>query len=292
MNYRHLCLVSLLFLTGCSDYQWGWYVLDPSTEQGLTNIKFLVAGFNDTIQVSLLSMLFAMTIGLIIALPALSDSPILKWINRVYVEVIRSIPVLVLLLWVYYGMPTLLDVSLNHFWAGVIALTIAESAFMAEVFRGGIQAISRGQHEAAESLGLNYWQKMRLVILPQAFRQILPPLGNQFVYILKMSSLVSVIRVPPEQGDLEGVAGAFLQGLSGQLVAPCFIQLRVTQRQIDPGHAPGFSGESGQQSPEQTGNAAVHSVRKKSDQSQRGDCGHTFNSLDFWIGSSAHGERV
>lgn len=193
MNYRHLCLVSLLFLTGCSDYQWGWYVLDPSTEQGLTNIKFLVAGFNDTIQVSLLSMLFAMTIGLIIALPALSDSPVLKWINRVYVEVIRSIPVLVLLLWVYYGMPTLLDVSLNHFWAGVIALTISESAFMAEVFRGGIQAISRGQHEAAESLGLNYWQKMRLVILPQAFRQILPPLGNQFVYILKMSSLVSVI---------------------------------------------------------------------------------------------------
>nr|WP_202987958.1 amino acid ABC transporter permease [Vibrio parahaemolyticus] len=183
----------MLLLTGCSDYQWGWYVLDPSTEQGITNLKFLVAGFNDTIQVSLLSMCFAMTLGLLIALPALSRSPTLKWMNRIYVEVIRSIPVLVLLLWVYYGMPTLLDVSLNHFWAGVIALTIAESAFMAEVFRSGIQAINRGQHEAAESLGLNYWQKMRLVILPQAFRQILPPLGNQFVYILKMSSLVSVI---------------------------------------------------------------------------------------------------
>ncbi len=105
-------------------------------------------------------------------------------------------------------------------------------------------------------------------------------------------SFQALLRVPPEQGDLEGVAGTFLQGLSGQLVAPCFIQLRVAQRQIDPGHAPGFSGESGQQSPEQTGDAAVHSVRKKSDQSQRGDCGHTFNSLDFWIGSSAHGERV
>ncbi|MCS0433939.1 amino acid ABC transporter permease [Vibrio diabolicus] len=193
MTFRTLWLISLLLLTGCSDYQWGWYVLDPSTEQGLTNLKFLIAGFSDTIQVSLLSMLFAMTLGLIIALPALSNSPYLKWINRIYVEVVRSVPVLVLLLWVYYGMPTLLDVSLNHFWAGVIALTIAESAFMAEVLRGGIQAISRGQHEAAESLGLSYWQKMRLVILPQAFRQILPPLGNQFVYILKMSSLVSVI---------------------------------------------------------------------------------------------------
>lgn len=193
MTGRYLLLLSLLLLTGCSDYQWGWYVLDPSTEQGRTNLSFLLAGFNDTIQVSLLSMLLAMTLGLLAALLALSESRLLQWLNRLYVEVIRSIPVLVLLLWVYYGMPTLLDISLNHFWAGVIALTVAESAFMAEVFRGGIQAIARGQHEAAESLGLSYGQKMRLIILPQAFRHILPPLGNQFVYILKMSSLVSVI---------------------------------------------------------------------------------------------------
>lgn len=193
MTSRYLSIISVLLLTGCSDYQWGWYVLDPTTSQGQTNLKFLVAGFSDTIQVSLLSMVLAMTLGFLVSLPALSPLPPLRAINRIYVESVRSIPVLVLLLWVYYGMPTLLDVTLNHFWAGVIALTIAESAFMAEVFRGGIQAIERGQHEAAEALGLNYWQKMRLVILPQAFRQILPPLGNQFVYILKMSSLVSVI---------------------------------------------------------------------------------------------------
>nr|WP_275666190.1 amino acid ABC transporter permease [Vibrio sp. Isolate23] len=186
-------MATLLLLTGCSDYQWGWYVLDPATEQGQTNLKFLSAGFYDTITISLLSMVLAMLIGLMVALPSLSSSKWLNGFNRVYVEVIRSIPVLVLLLWVYYGLPTLLDISLDHFWAGVLALTIAESAFMAEVFRGGIQSIAKGQHEAAESLGLNYWQKMRLVILPQAFRQILPPLGNQFVYILKMSSLVSVI---------------------------------------------------------------------------------------------------
>ncbi|HCG5125215.1 TPA: amino acid ABC transporter permease [Vibrio parahaemolyticus] len=193
MNCRYLWLFLPLLITGCTDYQWGWYVLDPSTQQGQTNLRFLIAGFSDTITVSLISMCLAMSIGLIVALPALSSSKLLNTLNRIYVESIRSIPVLVLLLWVYYGMPTLLDISLNHFWAGVIALTVAESAFMAEVFRGGIQAIARGQHEAAESLGLNYWQKMRLVILPQAFRQILPPLGNQFVYILKMSSLVSVI---------------------------------------------------------------------------------------------------
>ncbi|MGY3571149.1 amino acid ABC transporter permease [Vibrio paucivorans] len=194
MNFRTLTvLLTTLLVSGCSDYQWGWYVLDPSTEQGKVNLAFLTAGFYDTISISLLSMLLAMLLGLIVALPALSNSKLLRGINRVYVEVIRSIPVLVLLLWVYYGMPTLLDVSLNHFWAGVIALTVAESAFMAEVFRGGIQSINKGQHEAAEALGLTYWSKMRLVIFPQAFRLILPPLGNQFVYILKMSSLVSVI---------------------------------------------------------------------------------------------------
>lgn len=193
MNYKHLWLLSLLFLTGCSNYEWGWYVLDPRQEQGLANILFLLKGFSDTIKISLISMLFAMLIGLLVAFPALSSSGLIRGVNRTYVEIIRSVPVLVLLLWVYYGLPTLFDVSLNHFWAGVIALSIAESAFMAEVFRGGIQAIRRGQHEAAYSLGLGYWQTMRLVILPQALRQILPPLGNQFVYILKMSSLVSVI---------------------------------------------------------------------------------------------------
>lgn len=193
MNYKHLWLLSLLFLTGCSNYEWGWYVLDPRQEQGLANMLFLLKGFSDTIKISLISMLFAMLIGLLVAFPALSSSGLIRGVNRSYVEIIRSVPVLVLLLWVYYGLPTLFDVSLNHFWAGVIALSIAESAFMAEVFRGGIQAIRRGQHEAAHSLGLGYWQTMRLVILPQALRQILPPLGNQFVYILKMSSLVSVI---------------------------------------------------------------------------------------------------
>ncbi|MGF1722844.1 amino acid ABC transporter permease [Vibrio kyushuensis] len=186
-------LLVILLVTGCSDYQWGWYILDPTTAQGQTNLKFLTAGFYDTISVSLLSMVFAMLIGLVVALPALSNNRSLRIFNRFYVETVRSIPVLVLLLWVYYGMPTLLDVSLDYFWAGVITLTVAESAFMAEVFRGGIQSINKGQHEAAEALGLNYWRKMQFVIFPQAFRLILPPLGNQFVYILKMSSLVSVI---------------------------------------------------------------------------------------------------
>src|SRR5690606_10660103 len=120
----------------------------------------------------------------------------LRWLNRAYVEVFRAIPVLVMLLWTYYGLPILLDVSLTPFVAGVVALALCDSAFEAEIFRAGIQSIERGQLDGADSLGLSYWQKMRFVVLPQAIRRILPALGNQFVYMLKMSSLVYVLGLP------------------------------------------------------------------------------------------------
>jgi polar amino acid transport system permease protein len=86
-----------------------------------------------------------------------------------------------------------MGISMNPFTAGVVALALSDSAFEAEIFRAGIQSVGKGQLEAADSLGLNYSQKMRVIILPQAIRWILPPLGNQFVYMLKMSSLVSII---------------------------------------------------------------------------------------------------
>jgi ABC-type amino acid transport system permease subunit len=99
----------------------------------------------------------------------------------------------VLLLWVYYGLPVVLGLSLGVFAAGVLSLALSDAAFEAEVFRAGIQSVPRGQLEAAETLGLSGAQKFRYVVLPQAIRSILPALGNQFVYVLKMSSLVSVI---------------------------------------------------------------------------------------------------
>ena len=114
-------------------------------------------------------------------------------VNRIYVESFRSIPILVMLLWVYYGLPPALGIRLDVLWAGVLALALCDSAFEAEIFRAGIQSIERGQHDAANSLGLGFILKMRLIILPQAIKRILPAIGNQFVYMLKMSSLVSVI---------------------------------------------------------------------------------------------------
>ncbi|MEM9433129.1 MAG: amino acid ABC transporter permease [Pseudomonadota bacterium] len=182
----------VLTLSGCSG-NWGWYVVNPSTPAGWTNLQFMATGAYYTLLLSVTAIVISVVAGLLIALPGLSDKPVLRAINRVYVETVRAVPILVLILWVYYGLPTLTGLTLSVFWAGVIALALSDSAFQAEIFRAGIQSIDKGQYEASHSISLNYRDTMRYVILPQAIRRILPALGNQLVYMLKMSSLVSVI---------------------------------------------------------------------------------------------------
>jgi polar amino acid transport system permease protein len=182
-------------LAGCggSNYSWGWYVVSPFDARGSNNIQFLLSGIGLTIAVALSAITISVIVGLLVALPAISRLRFLRGASRLYVELFRSVPMLVMVLWVYYGVPVLLDLRLNVFAAGVMALALCDSAFEAEIFRAGIQSIDHGQHEAADALGLGYVDKMRYVILPQAIRRVLPPLGNQFVYMLKASSLLSVI---------------------------------------------------------------------------------------------------
>lgn len=197
MSSRRLISLSalfpaLLFLGGCSG-NWGWYVVNPSTPAGQRNLMFLLDGLYYTIALSVTAILISIILGLLVALPGLASQRPARVVNRVYVELVRAVPILVLILWVYYGLPQVADISISVFWAGVLALAISDSAFQAEIFRAGIQSIDRGQHEAAHSISLSYVDKMRYVILPQAIKRILPALGNQLVYMLKMSSLVSVI---------------------------------------------------------------------------------------------------
>ncbi len=187
-----VALAVLLPLGGCSQ-NWGWYVVNPTTPAGQRNLKFLIDGLYYTIGLSVTAICISICLGLLVALPALSNRRAPKAINRIYVELVRAIPILVLILWVYYGLPPMTGLEINVFWAGVIALALSDSAFQAEIFRAGIQSIDRGQYEASHSISLNYKDTMRFVILPQAIRRILPALGNQLVYMLKMSSLVSVI---------------------------------------------------------------------------------------------------
>ena len=192
---KYFFLLLLLPLSACSDYEWGWFIISPANESGLTNLKFLISGITTTIYISLISIIISMLIGLVVTIPAIAKNKYLTYANIAYVEIVRSIPLLILILWVYYGLPILTGFSFSPFVSGIIALSISESAFQAEIFRGGINAVNKTQWEAATSLGLKFSQKLRFVILPQAFKVILPALGNQFIYVLKMSSLVSIIGI-------------------------------------------------------------------------------------------------
>ncbi|MEC9433544.1 MAG: amino acid ABC transporter permease [Pseudomonadota bacterium] len=194
---RLAAAAALLALSGCGAGAggggWGWYVVSPFTPAGRSNLAFLAGGVWDTILLSVTAMAFSILAGLIVALPAIGTNKWGRRANLLYVEVFRAIPILVLILWVYYGLPVVAGVAINVFWAGVLALALSDSAFEAEIFRAGIQSVPKGQTEAAQALGLTWSQTMRQVILPQALRRILPPLANQFAYMLKMSALVSVI---------------------------------------------------------------------------------------------------
>ena len=191
-------LLLLFLLTSCTDQELGWFIISPNNIEGLTNLKFLLSGLTTTIYISVVSIIISMLLGLIIAIPSLAKNKFLTYINIGYVEIVRAVPLLVLILWIYYGLPIMTGISFSPFVSGIIALAISESAFQAEIFRAGINSIKKAQWEAGSSLGLSFFKRLRLVILPQAIKNILPAIGNQFVYVLKMSSLVSIIGI----GDL------------------------------------------------------------------------------------------
>ena len=191
-------LLLLIPLTSCTDQELGWFIISPNNIEGLTNLKFLLSGLTTTIYISVVSIIISMFLGLIVAIPSLAKNKFLTYINIGYVEIVRAVPLLVLILWIYYGLPIMTGISFSPFVSGIIALAISESAFQAEIFRAGINSIKKAQWEAGSSLGLSFFKRLRLVILPQAIKNILPAIGNQFVYVLKMSSLVSIIGI----GDL------------------------------------------------------------------------------------------
>ena len=190
-----LFLLLILPLSSCSGQELGWFILSPNNVEGLTNLKFLVSGMGVTIYISVISIIISMILGFVVAIPSLAKNKFLTYVNIGYVEIVRAIPLLVLILWIYYGLPIMTGLSFSPFVSGIIALAISESAFQAEIFRAGINSIKKSQWEAGSSLGLTFYKRLRLVILPQAIKNILPALGNQFVYVLKMSSLVSIIGI-------------------------------------------------------------------------------------------------
>jgi His/Glu/Gln/Arg/opine family amino acid ABC transporter permease subunit len=209
-------------------------------------LRTLVKGIGITIFVTVVSFALASALGLALALAALSHSIVLRQIARTYVEVIRGIPIIVLLLYVAFVLAPAMVVAWNWLtspagfdpwrtrdfpllWRAIIALTIAYSAFLAEVFRAGLRSVDRGQIEAAQALGLNGWQRFRHVVFPQAFRTILPPLGNDFVAMVKDSSLVSVLGVSDiTQLGKVTAAGNFRYFETYNVVALVYLTMTIT----------------------------------------------------------------
>lgn len=155
-------------------------------------IPFLLKASLLTIEISILAIIFSIVVGLISALFKLSRFKILQMISDAYISFIRGVPLLVQLYLIYFALPQL-GIKLDAFPAAVIGLGFYAGSYVSEIFRGSIESIPYGQMEAARSLGMSYYVAMKKVILPQAFRFSLPPLGNQFIITLKNSSLASVI---------------------------------------------------------------------------------------------------
>jgi polar amino acid transport system permease protein len=166
------------------------YVLEVT----IKSLPFLLEGALRTLQITSLAVLLGLIIGTFVGMARLSKHRFLRYPAAVYVEFLRGTPLLVQIFIIYFGLPAV-GLNIPRYPSGIIALGINSGAYIAEIVRAGIQSIPKGQTEAAKSLGMTYWQTMRYIILPQAFRNILPALGNEFIALTKDSSLVSVIAI-------------------------------------------------------------------------------------------------
>ena len=156
-------------------------------------LPILLMGAGVTIEITAFSVAIGFFIGLFVGIARIAQFKILQIMAAVYADCIRGTPLLVQIFLIYFALPMAIGQRVEPFIAAVAACGINSGAYVSEIFRAGIQAIDVGQMEAGRSLGLTWWQTMRFIILPQAFKNILPPLGNEFIAMLKDSSLVSVI---------------------------------------------------------------------------------------------------
>jgi polar amino acid transport system permease protein len=221
------------------------YVLVPDPYADI--LQFLRDGVLVTLQLTIVSFFFILIVGMLGGLGRVSSNKLISGIASLYVEVVRGIPVLVWLLWIWFALPQLLQalggflvnfapaigewmlgIRLDPYSAAILGFTFAYGAYMTEVFRAGIQSIPKGQMEAARSLGMNYLQAMRYIVLPQAIKVIVPPVSNEFITLLKDSSLVSILAVSDlTRRGREYVARTFLSFQTFTMVALVYLILTV-----------------------------------------------------------------
>lgn len=181
---------------------------DETVDIIVAALPILLKGLQVTLYIFIIAIILGFLIGLLIALLRLAPIKILNWIAKVYVDAIRGTPFIVQLFFIYFGINSLQVVSLNSTTAGIITVAINAGAYFSEIIRAGIQSIDKGQTEAARSIGFTGAQTMRYVVLPQAFRRMLPTITNQSIISLKDTSLLSVIGIADltQQGQIQASA--------------------------------------------------------------------------------------
>ena len=157
------------------------------------SLWLLLNGAIVTLEITLVAVSFGVLIGLFVGMAELSSYRILRIPSKIYVDIIRGTPLLVQIFIIYFALPNIINMRIEPYIAAVVACSINSGAYVAEIFRSGIQSIDKGQFEAGRSLGLTWSQTMKMIVVPQAFRRTIPQLGNEFIAMLKDSSLVSVI---------------------------------------------------------------------------------------------------
>ena len=159
----------------------------------INSFPLLLLGAGVTVKITLMSVAVGVVIGLFVGIARISSFRLLRFLAAVYVDFFRGTPLLVQIFLIYFAIPMITGQRMDPFVAAISACGINSGAYVAEIFRAGIQSIDAGQMEAGRSLGMSWMQTMRYIIVPQAFKRVIPPLGNEFIALLKDSSLVSVI---------------------------------------------------------------------------------------------------
>lgn len=167
----------------------------------------MFAGLGVSAQIFLITIVLSLPIGILLALVRISKVAIFRKLAEVYIYVMRGTPLMLQIMFIYYGLPLMLNVQISDFPAAILAFVANYAAYFAEIFRGGIQSIPKGQYEGAKVLGFTYRQTMWHIVLPQVVKRVIPPLGNETITLLKDTSLVYILAM----NDLMRVTRAFVQ---------------------------------------------------------------------------------
>lgn len=180
---------------------------------------FYISGVKNTLLLAIFAVIFGVMLGVMLALMKLSKNKILKGFATAYIEFLRGTPVIVQIYIVYYGLPNIVPFDLPDMVWGIVALSLNSGAYVAEIIRAGIQAVDKGQMEAARSLGMPHALGMRYIVIPQAFKNILPALGNEFIVVVKESAIVSVVGITELMYRADTVRGITYKAFAPLMVA-------------------------------------------------------------------------